>query len=187
MKTACFKTYDGPGRVAITRGTPRGAPKGYRLYRTLAPTWPMLRMSYGQYRETFFRDILGPLDPQTEWDSLHDLAGGHEPVLLCFERPPFAVSNWCHRRMVATWFRDTLGHPIEEIGHGLVEERGGAQPSDMFADVSDLIGKTFTYSGHAYSVVMEDPDNPGQAVVRDEVDGTTFPVPADRLRERIDR
>jgi hypothetical protein len=57
---------------------------------------------------------LAALDPQQVWDRLHALAGDHEPVLLCWERPPFTATNRCHRRLVAAWFRATLGHQVDE-------------------------------------------------------------------------
>ncbi len=75
----------------------------------------MLRLPYGHYRDIFFRDILGPLDPQKVADELQRLAGEHEPVLLCSERPTFDSNNWCHRRMVAEWFGDTLGLDVQEL------------------------------------------------------------------------
>ena len=104
MMTASFKTYAGPGRISIARWEPRGTPAGYRRYTALAPRRDMLRMPEDQYREKYFREILGPLDPKVVWDELHELAGGAEPVLLCWERTPFSAENWCHRRMVADWF-----------------------------------------------------------------------------------
>ena len=116
MKTASFKTYAGPGRISIARWEPRGTPAGYRRYSALAPRREMLRMPKGQYREIYFRDILGPLDAQAVWDELHALAGGAEPVLLCWEQPPFSPSNWCHRTMVAEWFAAELGAVIGEHG-----------------------------------------------------------------------
>ncbi len=83
----------------------------------------MLKMDYDRYR-CLFESILGQLDAQTEWERLHELADGHEPVLLCFERPPLSPNNWCHRRMVAGWFGNELGHEVPEIGYGIVSARG---------------------------------------------------------------
>ena len=114
MKTASFKTYTGPGRISIARWEPRGTPAGYRRYRALAPRRDMMRMAQGLYRDVYFRDILGPLDAQRVWDELHELAGGAEPVLLCWEKPPFSDANWCHRRMVAEWFADELRRIVLE-------------------------------------------------------------------------
>ncbi len=114
MKTASFKTYTGPGRISIARWEPRGTPAGYRRYMALAPTREMMRMPEAQYREIYFRDIVGHLDAQVVWDDLNALAGGAEPVLLCWEKPPFSAANWCHRRIVAEWFADQLGRIILE-------------------------------------------------------------------------
>ena len=116
MKTASFFTYFGPGRIAIVRGrAPAQTPQGYRIYRDLAPRWDMLQMSYDQYRTAYFSEILGSLDPAKVMADLERLADGHEPVLLCFERRPFSDTNWCHRRMVAEWFADTLQLLVPEI------------------------------------------------------------------------
>ena len=73
-------------------------------------------MPEDRYREIYFLDIVGPLHAQTVWDELHELAGGAEPVLLCWEQPPFSAANWCHRRIVAEWFADKLGVDIAEHG-----------------------------------------------------------------------
>ncbi len=123
MKTSSYFTYHGPGRIGITFGNPRACPPGYRMYRRLAPRREMLKMRYARYRR-LFDSILSELDAQAEWDRLHELAAGHEPVLLCFERPPFSPSNWCHRRMVAEWFGSELGHDVPEMGHGMVPVLG---------------------------------------------------------------
>ena len=75
----------------------------------------MLSLRYDPYRHAYFREILGTLDPVRVYAELIALAGGHEPVLLCFERPPLTRDNWCHRRMVAEWFGDQLGLDIPEL------------------------------------------------------------------------
>jgi hypothetical protein len=114
MKTASFFTYQGPGRISIARYAPRGI-SGFRIYHQLAPTRAMLKMEYAEYRELYFRDILGPLDPEQVWRDLHQLVHPHEPVLLCWEHPPLTEANWCHRRMVAEWFKDHLGPEVLEL------------------------------------------------------------------------
>ena len=115
MKTTCFFTYTRLGRISIARHAPRGTPAGFRIFKALAPHRHMLKMDYEPYREEYFRDILGRLDPWSTWDRLHQMAGGHEPVLLCWERPPFTETNWCHRRLVADWFKSHLGHDVPEL------------------------------------------------------------------------
>ena len=123
MKTACFFSYTGPGRVSIARFAPRGTQAGFRIFKALAPHSHMLEMDYWPYREEYFRDILGRLDPQETWNRIHDMAGGHEPVLLCWERPPLTTDNWCHRQLVALWFQEHLGAHVPEL-----ERVGGTAP-----------------------------------------------------------
>jgi hypothetical protein len=118
MKTASHFTYFGPGRVVISLGNPRGVVGGYKMFKALAPKREWMKAPKDVYRELFKTEVLGELDPQETWDKLHRLHGdGSEPVLQCFERPPFSDLNWCHRRMVAKWFEETLGHPVPEIGY----------------------------------------------------------------------
>lgn len=114
MKTASFKTYTGPGRISIARYAPRGTPAGFRIHGALAPAQDMLKMGKPLYLPRYAA-ILAELDPQATWDILHEKAGDAEPVLLCWEKPPFTESNWCHRRLVAAWFKKTLGHEVPEL------------------------------------------------------------------------
>ena len=120
MKTASFFTYTGPGRISIARYAPRGTPAGFRQYRALAPDADMLKMTQALYLPRYAA-ILDRLDPQQVWDDLHRLAGDQEPVLLCWERPPFTPTNWCHRRLVADWFRDRLGIEVPEWNVGPIQ------------------------------------------------------------------
>jgi hypothetical protein len=115
MKTASFFTYFGPGRISIARATPRNTPAGYRIYKPLAPGPWFNSVPEDMYRELYF-DQLGQLNPPGVVAALHALAVGAEPVLLCWEKPPFHSANWCHRRMVAEWFKTTLDLDVPEIG-----------------------------------------------------------------------
>mgnify|MGYP003858050031 CR=1 FL=1 len=116
MKTSSFYLYSGPGRISIARSSPRRVAAGFRIFKPLAPgSWlfdPAYR-EYTTYRARYFSEILGPLDPQDTWERLHALAGGEEPVLLCHEHLQ-KPGEWCHRRLVAEWFADTLGHEVAE-------------------------------------------------------------------------
>ena len=76
----------------------------------------MLHLEQSEYRELFFCDILALLNPVQVVKDLEHLAAGFEPVLLCFEKPPFTPTNWCHRRMVAEWFHNELGLDVPEHG-----------------------------------------------------------------------
>ena len=86
------------------------------MYRALAPRRDMLKLDQATYRRIFFGEILGQLDPEKVVRDLRNLAVSHEPVLLCFEKPPFTANNWCHRRLCAEWFETNLGLHVPEIG-----------------------------------------------------------------------
>jgi hypothetical protein len=114
VKTASFSTYTGPGRISIARFAPRGTPGGFRIYKPLAPGEWFKIADIQRYRELYFAQ-LAKLDPQRVHDELHNLAAGAEPVLLCWEKPPFTPNNFCHRRMVATWFEIELKLEVPEF------------------------------------------------------------------------
>ncbi len=117
MKTSSFYLYDGPGRISIARTAPRRVKAGFKLYRPLNPGAWRSEPAYQQheaYRERYFREVLGPLDPQRVWDELHRLAGGDEPVLLCHEHL-LKSGDWCHRRLVAEWFAARLDVDVPEL------------------------------------------------------------------------
>lgn len=115
MKTGSFRTYQGPGRICIARYAPRGTPAGFKIYRALAPGSWFNSVTKEEYIERFNAEILAPLNPQRVHDQLVTLAGDAEPVLLCYEVPPFTEKNYCHRRMVAEWFEKHLGIEVPEL------------------------------------------------------------------------
>ena len=128
LQTASYYTHKGPGRVGITVGSPRGVRLDFPMYRDLAPTWDMLRgdPTPDEY-QVQYAAILGKLDAQAVWDELHALTAPAAPVLLCFERPPFSPTNWCHRRLVAAWFKRELGRNVPELGYGMLPLLGEAR------------------------------------------------------------
>src|ERR1700757_3162560 len=83
-----------------------------------------------------------------------------EPVLLCYEVPPFSApqpipqaglttigrQNWCHRRLVAVWFQETLGIEVAELElpHGSLaatrHARGRAIPREPPSHVGSRPG-----------------------------------------------
>ena len=117
MKTSCYSRYAGPGSVRISIGKPYGL--NLPSYLALAPSWSMLKMDFAGYEAAFARK-LSRLDPEVVWKDLHDLAGEHEPVLLCYEKPPFHSTQWCHRRIVAKWFEKELKIVVDEFDWGNV-------------------------------------------------------------------
>jgi hypothetical protein len=114
MKTASFFTYQGAGRVSIARFPPRGTPAGFRVYKRLAPGEWFNSVTRDEYERRFAAQ-LAELDAAAVKADLERLAGDDEPVLLCYERPPFTEKNWCHRRLVARWFLETLGLRVPEL------------------------------------------------------------------------
>jgi hypothetical protein len=118
VKTASFFTYNGPGRISIARWAPKGF-SGLPVYRPLNPEADMLYLKDLAVYRYRYAAILARLNPAETWDRLHDLAGGAEPVLLCWERPPFSARHFCHRRLVAAWLEEWLRVDVPEIGTGL--------------------------------------------------------------------
>ncbi|EPT5086711.1 hypothetical protein ACVUCS_003656 [Salmonella enterica subsp. enterica] len=110
MKTSCFSLYRGEGRISIARYAPRNTPAGYHTFRKLAPGDWFNSVSTSRYIELYERDILAKLNPEQTWNELHLLTGNVEPVLLCWEKP----GEFCHRQLVARWFRRELGISVEE-------------------------------------------------------------------------
>lgn len=115
MKTSSFFLYDGPGRISISRAAPRNSVAGFRVFKLLAPG-PWFNSVPRDVYERLYAEQLAELNAQAVWDRLHILTDGHEPVLLCYEKPPFTATNWCHRRLVAAWFHEQLGHSVDELG-----------------------------------------------------------------------
>ena len=128
VKTSSFRTYTGPGRISIARFAPRGHPAGYPVYSKLAPGPWFNKVSIDEYCR-LYGQILAGRDPQRTYDELVALTAPAEPVLLCYEVPPFSApqpipqaglttigrQNWCHRRLVAVWFQETLGIEVAEL------------------------------------------------------------------------
>ena len=56
-------------RIAISLGTPRGVPSGYRLLRLLNPRRHMLELPREEYKP-LYAQILPDLDPHATWDAL---------------------------------------------------------------------------------------------------------------------
>ena len=117
MRTSCFKTFKGAGGVSIARSAPRSF-KG-PSFRDLAPGPWFKSVDRARYEELYRAEILAKLDPAMVWEELHALAGGAEPVLLCWEKPPLAGENFCHRRLAAEWLESALGESVPEIAASL--------------------------------------------------------------------
>jgi hypothetical protein len=116
LKLSSFFDYQGPGRISIARYAPRGTPAGFRQYKPLAPGPWFNKVEKGEYEKLYFAE-LAKLDPHQVVRDLEQLAAGAEPTLLCWERKAqiLAGKTWCHRHMVAQWFKTTIGLIVEEL------------------------------------------------------------------------
>jgi hypothetical protein len=104
-----------PGAIAISRSVPKFLVGMKRFERLATPAY-MHKFEKARFCRHYVGRVLADQDPASVWRWLHDLAGeGVEPILCCWERAPFTASNWCHRTMVAAWFRDKLGEIVDEI------------------------------------------------------------------------
>jgi len=103
-----------PQAVAISRGLPRGW-RG-RVYRPLAPSWALVKISDSQQFIRLYRTQV--LDRLDAGQVLRDL-GGDDVVLLCWEPP----GEFCHRQVVAAWLKAQLGVVVEELNPRLRRHR----------------------------------------------------------------
>ena len=116
MKTASFFTCRAPGRIVVSLGVPKGFEE-LPVYRALAPSRALLALDLtdADVYEKAYRRQLDALNPNQVLADLSRMAGGHEPVLCCWERPPWTDTNWCHRRMIATWLERHLPIAVPEF------------------------------------------------------------------------
>lgn len=113
MKTSYYQKFKTtPGGICISTYPPKWIKGKIPEYLALSPQFNF-RVPFDEYKQKFEAQ-LAKLDPQKVWDDLHQLSGGHEPVLLCYEAPPFDKWNFCHRRMVAEWLQEKLGVDVPE-------------------------------------------------------------------------
>jgi hypothetical protein len=116
IKTASWftKLTTDHARIGISRGTPRGQPAGFRIYRKLAPGLWFNNVGVEEYIARYSVEILAPLDPRKVAAELVELAGGRIPVMLCFEKA--GGPSWCHRSLAAAWLADQLAISVPEFG-----------------------------------------------------------------------
>jgi uncharacterized protein YeaO (DUF488 family) len=112
MKTSYFAKHN---RVNFERAVSisRSYPKGFTgwCYRQLAPSWDIL-CEYRRtgdvetYTKRYKEEVLSKLNPQEVWDDLKENA-----TLLCWE----GSDKFCHRHLVAEWFKEKLNKSIKEV------------------------------------------------------------------------
>jgi hypothetical protein len=175
MKTASWftKLPADHQRIGTSRGTPRGQPAGFRIYRKLAPGPWFNSVSVAEYDRLYQAEILGKLDARQVWDELHEMSNGKIPVLLCYEQPN-TLPQWCHRALCAEWFANKLGEHVPEFGfeHLGVEAHPCMTPElkrsivlPPIPDVTPFIGRTALIKGETATVLGVDPDKPGRAIL----------------------
>jgi hypothetical protein len=119
LKTASFFHYTGLGRVSIARSAPPRIVPGYTAYPKLAPGPWFNAVDRHEY-ERRYASQLARLDAEEVWEELHNVAGGFEPILMCWEDLTDGKS-WCHRRLVAEWFWRELREGVLELTVETVE------------------------------------------------------------------
>lgn len=94
------------------------SPDGYtgKTYKKLAPKyswwkeWHDNHMGTDWYVAKYNETVLSQLNPYTVIQELTTLGGGHDVILLCFEKP----NEFCHRHLVAQWLNQFTNQKIVE-------------------------------------------------------------------------
>jgi len=119
--------------VSISRWAPRNAPAGYKDYSKLAPGPWFNKVNAPEFCG-FYGAQLMALDPQRTFDELVILAGRHEPVLMCWDVPPFVVpaisSPTGSRQWSASRFLSSISRP-RKLGRGIVRNVPRAAPDHV--------------------------------------------------------
>lgn len=111
MKTSYFaKSANHPKAIAICIKKPSWF-KG-KHYPKLAPKYWFLKKykrdgDTKYYEKTYKEEVLSKLDPEVVFAEL-----GPDSILLCYEIP----EKFCHRHLVAKWFKETLNINVKELG-----------------------------------------------------------------------
>ena len=114
IKTSYFKRAKVFSNVvSIARSDFPWPMKGYRFikYPALMPTLALLKdwkagyLTESEYSQRYYKETLSKLNPEKVFK---DLDG---KILLCHE----PSGNFCHRRLVAKWIKDSLGVEVPEL------------------------------------------------------------------------
>ena len=118
MKTSYFfsNRIRSPGLnlVAISNSYPKKLEwlNSMRRYPALCPGWTLVKsyknneIRQDEYVVAYIETILDRLDPFQVYAGL-----GDDAILLCWEKPGL----FCHRRIVAEWFKNHLGIKVNEL------------------------------------------------------------------------
>jgi len=117
MKTSYFGNYWSlQNPVSISRRPPWWY--GGAMYMELAPPWDLVRRAHlghlteHAYRIEYVATVLSKLNPREVYNHLI-ATYGEDCTLLCFEDLKHP-GDYCHRRIVAQWFEDSLGVEVPE-------------------------------------------------------------------------
>jgi uncharacterized protein (DUF488 family) len=80
-------------------------------YKKLTPKWWFLKKYKDDgdekfYTEQFRKEVLDALDAKQVYNEL-----GENAILLCWEK----TGKFCHRHLVAKWFKEKLGVEVNEL------------------------------------------------------------------------
>mgnify|MGYP007030606087 FL=1 len=96
--------------VAISVSTPH-----YYNGKTFPKLYPTMKLIQGlklghiteeKYKSIYYNTVLKHLNPEETYMEL-----GEDAVLLCWDTP----NKFCHRFLVAEWFKNTINKDIEEL------------------------------------------------------------------------
>ncbi len=116
LTSSFFDSVGRAGRVSIARWEPQGV-GDFKRYPTLAPGARFRSVERSEDEDRYFAQLYR-LDPKQVLADLRALAGaGATPILCCWERrwQIEARRAWCHRHLVATWFKRELRIEVVEL------------------------------------------------------------------------
>jgi len=110
VNTSSFSKSGNKSKAVSIAGKSPTSFKG-RQYRKLAPLyWFFVKYKKDGdeifYTEQYQKEVLDKLDPKKVYEEL-----GEDAILCCWEGP----RKFCHRHLVAKWFKEKLGIEITEI------------------------------------------------------------------------
>ena len=89
------------------------------LFRKLNPDWSFMNDSQSVYTKKFLSK-LDKLNPSLIFREIEFLSKGQDVVLLCHEKE----GEFCHRRLVASWFETKLKIQVLELGNMAKKDDG---------------------------------------------------------------
>ena len=83
--------------------------------RDFAPEWSFMKLPKEEYKKAYFKK-LNSIDISIPLRHIKSIAGDNDIALLCFESLKTDRSDdWCHRTMLAEWFKKNQNFIIKEF------------------------------------------------------------------------